>query len=214
METIIAYLMYIPILLFSISFHEYAHALVAYYRGDKTAYMLGRLTLNPLKHIDLIGTVIMPLLLITGILPVAIAWAKPVPINYLNLKDFRNSIFMIALAGPLSNLFLAIIFAITIGVSYKLILAVPFLAPLFEMLRYGIYLNLILCFFNMLPIPPLDGAKVLGRFFPARLEMYFHTFNPIIIVLLLVIIFYSNMLDYVRNFAMDSARFLINIFMI
>ncbi|MBI1912210.1 MAG: site-2 protease family protein [Deltaproteobacteria bacterium] len=166
-----------PPILLALTIHECAHAWVAYRLGDPTAKMLGRVSLNPLKHLDLVGTL---MLFFSGLF----GWAKPVPINPRNLKNISKSLMWIALAGPLANLFLAAISAL----AYKLfILAEPTFGvsmpgvynPLFVMIEYSVLMNVSLAVFNLVPVPPLDGSKVLANLLPpakafayARLEQY------------------------------------------
>jgi Zn-dependent protease len=156
-------LFFIPFL-FALCFHEFAHGFIAKLRGDNTAEIMGRLTLNPLAHIDWIGTVGLPILAILTGLPL-FGWAKPVPVNPRNLKDPKNDMFWVALAGPLSNILLFIlglgVFAILLHIVH-----LPFSSPLWEMLKMFLYINLILAFFNLLPLHPLDGGKIVERFIP------------------------------------------------
>ena len=155
---------YIPLLL-SLCVHEYAHAWTAKKKGDLTAEMEGRLSLNPSVHIDLLGTVILPLtaILFSG-LPV-FGWAKPVPVNSGNLKSPKNDLFWIALAGPLSNFLLALFGSLVIFVLYAFSFS-GILKQAFSWCEIFIYINLLLAFFNLIPLHPLDGAKVLARFLP------------------------------------------------
>lgn len=148
------YLFFIIVL--SAVFHEYSHGLMAYKLGDDTAKRSGRLTLNPLVHLDMLGTIIMPILslLSAGIF---IGWAKPTPYNPNNLSDRRYGNLKVALAGPLSNL----IIAITLGIVVRVL---SFMSPnpiFIEFLAIAIYINIFLMLFNLIPVPPLDGSKVL-----------------------------------------------------
>jgi Zn-dependent protease len=164
----------IPVL-FAITVHEAAHGWVAYKNGDKTAFMLGRLTLNPIKHIDPLGTVILPMLMFfTG--GHIFGWAKPVPVNYNNLNNKRRDMALVALAGPGSNFLMAIgwgllaKFAIESGVS---------LAPiLYAMGLAGIQINIILMILNLLPIPPLDGSQVVNQLLPYRYHQQYERITP------------------------------------
>ncbi|MCD6228981.1 MAG: site-2 protease family protein [Candidatus Omnitrophica bacterium] len=152
----------IAILLFSIIIHEYAHGWVAYRLGDITPKISGRLTLNPLAHIDIFGTILLPIfLLIISRGAFAFGYAKPVPINPYNFRNPKKDMMWVGIAGPLSNFILAIIFILLI----KLHLFVGFLYDIFI---YGILINLILCIFNLLPLPPLDGSRVVATFLPYR----------------------------------------------
>ena len=155
---------YIPFL-FSLCFHEFAHAFVAKVRGDDTAQMMGRLTLNPFSHIDLFGTVAFPILGMAGGIPWVFGWAKPVPVNPRNLKDKKNDMFWVALAGPASNILLFFIGLIGLTVSYSLGYDV-LRSPYGRMVEYFIVINMVLAFFNLLPFHPLDGGKILQRFIP------------------------------------------------
>ena len=160
----------IPPLLLAIIIHEVAHAVVARRLGDDTAFMLGRITLNPVAHVDVVGTIIFPLvqLLLSG--RVFIAWAKPVPINMSRLKNPLNDFAYIAIAGPLSNLAQAAVWA---APFWLLLLggAPIWMEDLLTMALYGVQINLALMVFNMLPVPPLDGSRVLAAFLPAPLAL-------------------------------------------
>ncbi|QEO56436.1 site-2 protease family protein [Francisella marina] len=160
---LITSLMAIIPLVFAITIHEAAHGYIAKYRGDNTAYKLGRVSLNPVSHIDLIGTIIVPGLMLIGSLasgfPFIFGWAKPVPINYSNLKNPRLDIALVAIAGPLANFLMAIIWAIIA----KYITSYPYIQG---MAFYGVMINIVLMILNLLPIPPLDGSKIVASFLP------------------------------------------------
>lgn len=151
------YALSIIILLFSVILHEVAHGLMALKFGDHTAERAGRLTLNPIPHIDPIGTILLPLLLKLSGSPILFGWAKPVPINPLNFSDVKKGELLVALSGVGANFLLAISSAVLLH-----ILEVTFPNPLLLSLTYyGVYINLVLTIFNLLPIPPLDGSKVI-----------------------------------------------------
>lgn len=179
---------FIPFL-FALCFHEYAHGWVARLRGDNTAEMMGRLTMNPVPHMDMIGTLVLPLMSIVLATPIFFGWAKPVPVNSRNLKNPRVDMFWIALAGPLSNLLLAFIGAILIAVVAKFFLTASFVTGLIEILKTFIVTNLFLAFFNLIPLHPLDGGKVIARFLPAqinyKLEQNEHIMSMILMGLVL-----------------------------
>ena len=162
------FIFYFIILLFSIIIHEVSHGYTAEILGDDTARVMGRLTLNPIVHLDPIGSVILPLILIlmsvitSGPL-ILFGWAKPVPYNPLNLKDPKLGSFYIALAGPLSNILIAVIFGLLL--RFNIVDINANLGLLFALI---IFLNLMLAIFNLLPIPPLDGSKVLFGILPDR----------------------------------------------
>ncbi|MGL6064956.1 MAG: site-2 protease family protein [Fusobacteriaceae bacterium] len=146
----------IPIFIISIMFHEIAHGIAANYSGDSTAKIEGRLSLNPLKHIDPIG-ILLPLMLIFTGSNFVIGWAKPVPVNYSNINNGRLGEFLISVAGIVTNLLLAFLGALLIRV-----LPQHFTSNIFPYLAYFISINLLLAVFNLIPIPPLDGSKIIA----------------------------------------------------
>jgi len=170
--------------IFAVTVHEVAHGWVAKIYGDNTASMLGRLTLNPIKHIDPVGTIIIPgLLLVTGT-GFVFGWAKPVPVDARNFKSPRRDMAVVALAGPVSNLLMALAWALIarFGVSIGLEYAV-------EMGKAGISINVSLAFINLLPIPPLDGSRVLARFLPARLAWQYEKLERWGFLIMLVLLY-------------------------
>ncbi len=178
---------YIPFL-FALCFHEFSHAWVAKLRGDNTGEQQGRLTLNPMAHADMLGTFILPILATVSSFPF-FGWAKPVPVNTRNLKNPKVDMFWIALAGPLSNIFLSIVAAILIAILFS---AGPSetSSAAETMLVSFMQVNLVLAFFNLIPFHPLDGGKVVERFLPYELnrKMYEHQ-GTINMVLLFVLMF-------------------------
>jgi len=170
------------VLLFSVIIHEVSHGLMALFLGDDTAEKSGRLSLNPLVHLDLFGSIILPLLLFFGTHgSFVFGWAKPVPFNPLNLRHPRRDTALVAVAGPLANISLAVIF----GIIIRFLEGGAF-ASLIPFLNIIVLLNLILAVFNLIPIPPLDGSKILFYFFPsAQLEFFLNKYSLLLILLVL-----------------------------
>ncbi len=156
--------------LFSLCFHEYAHGWVARLKGDRTAELMGRLTMNPLAHMDFIGTFLLPMLSILSHSSIGFGWAKPVPVNPRNLRNPRIDMFWVALAGPASNILLAIIGVIILILSFKFLRGFLYYQGIQELLQSFIAVNLFLAYFNLIPLHPLDGGKVLARFIPVSLN--------------------------------------------
>jgi len=188
MTGIASFLIWVPPILLAITFHEFSHGYVAYLLGDPTAAYAGRLSLNPLRHLDPLGTIML--------LFVHIGWAKPVPIDPRNFKNPKNGILLTSLAGPASNMLLAFLFgllyrlwvnlfpsAIYIGGSTLHILAVMFLVT--------VQINLILAVFNLIPIPPLDGSKILFGLLPSEYDRMFYQLEMMGPFLLIGLIIFS-----------------------
>jgi Zn-dependent protease len=159
----VVYLLSLPPLLLALTFHEFSHGWVALLMGDPTAKHDGRLTFNPLRHIDPIGFIALILF--------KFGWAKPVPINPGNFHNYRQGILLTSLAGPVSNLLLAVPFGILLRIFPNL-WTNHLLLPVWIMLQLGMSYNLILCAFNLIPVPPLDGSKALFSVLPARYAHY------------------------------------------
>lgn len=171
-------------LVFALCVHEASHAAMAYYRGDDTAYHLGRLSLNPLVHMDLFGTVIMPFLMITMSSPFIFGWAKPVPFNPRNLKDTRKDPVWIAIAGPASNLLMAIVTVFVARIVFMAYGGADLAPPLlFTFFQIFVVLNFVLLFFNMIPAPPLDGHYVLSYFLPPAGQRFMQRIGPMGIII-------------------------------
>jgi Zn-dependent protease len=190
MDIIITLFLFL-VLIFSIILHELAHGNMAYSLGDPTAKYEGRLTLNPLKHLDPFGSVILPLLLFMLSLGGAgagfiLGWAKPVPVNPYNFKDQKYGQLKVALAGPASNIALAIIFGLFLRlIPANLFILLPGMSLIFF---YIVRINLMLAIFNLLPIPPLDGSWILFNFLPdkfAKIKMFLQQYGLFILIFLL-----------------------------
>lgn len=164
---------YVSVLIMSVIIHEFAHGYSAYLLGDDTARLSGRLTLNPIKHLDPFGSVILPLLLIIMNAGFVIGWARPVPYNPLNLRKGKVGNFIVAISGIVANLIIAILFGLLIrfAPSFGLPLYNPdplLLHPFYKISSIIVMMNLVLALFNIIPIPPLDGSKILFSFIPSR----------------------------------------------
>jgi len=165
MDTIYIKVYIFIIIILSAVFHEYAHGWVAYRLGDDTAKRAGRLTLNPLAHIDPFGTLLLPLflMLVSGIF---IGWAKPVPYNPFNLTDKKRGTLKVALAGPATNIGLAV----AIGLLIRLAPVIGLSAMFIHFAALAAYINIFLALFNLIPIPPLDGSKIVADLAPAAMR--------------------------------------------
>jgi Zn-dependent protease len=166
-------LIQLPVLIFSIVVHEVAHGWVALKEGDTTALMLGRITLNPVPHVDPVGSLVVPVLLgLTGS-PVLLGWAKPVPVNPRNFRNYRRGDIRVSLAGVTANLLLSFVFALLLVGVLWLHLAAPggaeWWAVMRRMFEYGVLINILLMLFNLIPIPPLDGSHVFYYLLPPEL---------------------------------------------
>jgi len=170
METATNSLFYLGILVFSVIIHEVSHGYAALILGDRTAEAEGRLTLNPLPHIDLFGSILLPLMLVITQSPILLGWAKPVPFNPYNLRNRKWGPAIVGAAGPLANISLAIVFGLLFRFLPGVINGVPggFVLNFMSIASMVALLNLMLAFFNLIPIPPLDGSKVLFAFLPYR----------------------------------------------
>ncbi|MEI6042079.1 MAG: site-2 protease family protein [bacterium] len=175
----------IAILVFSVVIHEVSHGLAALSQGDQTAKIMGRLTLNPIKHIDPFGSIILPLL--CAILPggIILGWAKPVPVNFNALKSGKKGEALVAFAGPLSNIVLAVIAGLTIRFFG---LGLP--GPAIVALEIIVLTNLVLATFNLVPIPPLDGSRILSAILPQKARYIMHTLERYGLLFSLLFVFF------------------------
>lgn len=196
--------------LFAITLHEAAHGWVAYKLGDPTAKLLGRVTLNPLPHIDPIGTIAVPLLL--GYMThfqFLFGWAKPVPITPQNFKHLRKDSSLVAIAGPTANLLMALLWGITLKISLTMYQAG---STALEFLAYaskaGILINIVLFALNVLPIPPLDGSRVVSNLMPPRVAYYYDKLEPYGFLIIMVLAF-SKLLNYLLTPIMSGCLMLL-----
>lgn len=193
---ILSLLLSIPAILIAITFHEYAHGWVAYKLGDPTPKFYGRLTLNPLAHLDPIGTIML--------LIFRFGWAKPVPINPNNFNNYRRDTILVSIAGPSANFLLAILFALIGRIFMPL-----YIVPINMFLSISVYINIALAIFNLLPIPPLDGSKLLLLLLPYRymyVMEFLEQYGFIIVVMLIAFT------DFIRVIVSPIVNWLFNIF--
>ncbi|WP_428073944.1 site-2 protease family protein [Candidatus Avelusimicrobium luingense] len=171
------FILFIPVLFFSIIVHEVAHGYVAYSLGDDTAYLSGRLTFNPLAHIDKYGTILVPLFCYFTGLPL-FGWAKPVPVNVLRLPSPRRDMGKVAIAGPAVNLVLAVVFAMVLKIVLLAqgSLSASTVKNAFSLLQYGILINVMLAVFNLMPITPLDGGRIVTALLPVKAAIAYDNF--------------------------------------
>jgi len=200
MQTLILIVVLI-ILIFSIIIHECAHGIVAEHYGDSTARDMGRITLNPIPHIDPIGSLLLPGIMILMSLighssPIIFGWAKPVPINPYNLNDPQKNMMGIGVAGPAANLVLALILSLISRIM-------PISSPLVTIiLFYGVTINLILAFFNLIPVPPLDGSRILTGLLSEENAYKLSRLEPFGFIIILILIM-SGLLNFIFAGAMN-----------
>jgi len=204
-------LLILPLIL-AVTLHELAHGYVALKMGDHTARLAGRLTLNPIKHLDLFGSFLLPLVLKLSGSPIIFGYAKPVPVNYHNFREYRKGTLWVSAAGVLANIILALIsaalfqlLAATEASWTQSQYALPFVHFL-QLLYYSVTINCVLALFNLIPIPPLDGSRILAMLLPAPLRVHFarlERFGMIIILVLLITGPLSRLMYFFLNPVLD-----------
>jgi Zn-dependent protease len=199
----------IPAILIAITIHEYAHGFIAYYHGDPTAKLAGRLTLNPFAHLDPVGTLMLLLF--------RIGWARPVPVNYNNLNNPRMDMIKVSLAGPLSNIVVAFLFSLLLRANNFIFRNVTFnsffwfrlVQGWFTLLHTGIFINIALAFFNLIPIPPLDGHHIVSGLLPVHLARQYNKINQTYGMLIILFLFISGI---IRNIILPIVDYIYRIF--
>ena len=204
-EKLISFLTFLPIFFISLAIHEFAHAFTASRYGDDTAKNQGRLTLNPIKHADLVGTILMPLASFASGFAL-IGWAKPVPVNRNNLRNEFRDDAVVSFAGPFSNFLLAILFFVVFLFMYKGPAGTSSLW--LNIMWYGVFFNIFLFLFNLIPIPPLDGSHILYDLYPNHITAKILNLGFYGTIILLVFI-YSPLWDYF----MKLVTFILNLFL-
>ena len=197
----------VPVI-FAITVHEVAHGWTALQFGDPTAQVAGRLTLNPIKHIDPIGTLILPIgLLVMSGGQMAFGWAKPVPVAFQNLRNPRRDMILVAAAGPASNLAMAMGWALLLSFVLSQFPQVPGDYWVVSMCMTGILINVLLAVFNMLPIPPLDGGRVLAGLLPPDMANILHRVEPFGFLIVIVLLVTGNLLTILGPVFFPLLRF-------
>ncbi len=188
--------------MFALTIHEFSHGYAAYKLGDDTAKRAGRLTLNPIKHLDPIGTIMLFI--------AKIGWARPVPINPYNFRNFKRDTALVSLAGPMANFISAIAFSILFNFLNSAVMHGA-QSILMIIIFYTIFINIALGFFNLIPIPPLDGSKIFGAFLPDRLYFKYQQFERKGMILFIAIILISNFagLNIVGSVILPPIRFFV-----
>lgn len=190
------------VLIFAITVHEFAHGWVAYKLGDPTAKYMGRLTLNPLAHIDPFGTIILPLLLVLLRMP-PIGWAKPVPVDFMSLNNPKRDMLWVGIAGPSANFALAFILSVIIKTA-------PFLVQTFigQVIVLAIIINVILGIFNLIPIPPLDGSRIISAILPYKYLVFYNKIQPYGFLLIILLLWSGILRELIYGVVLLVVRYL------
>jgi len=196
--------------IFAVVFHEVAHGWVADRLGDDTARWMGRLTLNPIKHIDPVGTILIPILLVVVGSPFLFGYAKPVPIDFRKLRDPKRDMVWVAAAGPVTNLILACVSAVILSLAATLPMGMAWLAqPVALMAQASILINMVLCVFNLLPLPPLDGGRVAVGLMPGPMGYQLSRLEPFGFMIIVVLLLTGVLQSIIGPLIMGGSRMLV-----
>ena len=193
-QIILKLIIQLPPLMLAISVHEMAHGYMAFRKGDYTAKLLGRVTLNPIKHIDPVGTILVPLMLAFSGTGILFGWAKPVPVNSFNFKSPRKDNAIVSLAGPASNFAMAAILALVYRIllwvpGYAYIVSSPIFKPLAAMIVFGIHISVVLGVLNLIPVHPLDGSHIVEGILPAHQAQVYSRHDRYGFIILIALMF-------------------------
>jgi Zn-dependent protease len=205
-QRLVSFLIFLPFFFLSLAIHEYSHAFVASKYGDDTAKKQGRLTLNPIKHIDIVGSLVMPFLAFTSGF-ILIGWAKPIPIDRRNFRDPLKNDLLVSFAGPFSNFILAALFFIAL--MFAELMAASSSSIIIKVLWMGVVFNVFLFLFNLLPIPPLDGSHILFDLFPNKITAKYLSVGFMGTIILLLFIY-----SPLWSIFMKALNFVLQIFLV
>lgn len=210
-----SFIIQIVTLLFAVTVHEVAHGYVAFRMGDDTARLAGRLTLNPIKHLDFIGSFLLPAMLALSRSPVIFGYARPVPVNFARLRNYRQGIIYVASAGVLANLALAAVSGTLFQLvsNFKSLLDIPiislFWVDFLNILFYSTIINTVLAIFNLIPIPPLDGSRILAMFLPIPVREQFERIERFGIIIIFILLMTNSISKIISFFITPILNFLL-----